>query len=142
MGFRSTPCLFLGYSPFHHGYRCLDLSSNRLYIARHICFDESTFLLTTTPNSPDTSPSPIQPPTSPPPVAPTTPTPQPNPILTSPSPVHCPRPSNLHNNPKQCVPFQPTTHHTTTSVTEPTSFTIANKSPKWCKAMEEEYCLA
>lgn len=41
--FRSTPCLFLGYSPFHHGYRCLDLYSYRIYIARHVHFDESSF---------------------------------------------------------------------------------------------------
>ncbi|GKC46050.1 tryptophan aminotransferase-related protein 3-like protein [Tanacetum coccineum] len=35
MDFRSTPCVFLGYSPSHHGYRCLDISTERLYIARH-----------------------------------------------------------------------------------------------------------
>ncbi|GJV35757.1 retrovirus-related pol polyprotein from transposon TNT 1-94 [Tanacetum coccineum] len=35
MDFCSTPCVFLGYSPSHHGYRCLDISTERLYIARH-----------------------------------------------------------------------------------------------------------
>ncbi|GKC75299.1 gag/pol polyprotein [Tanacetum coccineum] len=35
MDSRSTPCVFLGYSPSHHGYRCLDISTERLYIARH-----------------------------------------------------------------------------------------------------------
>ncbi|KAG8386504.1 hypothetical protein BUALT_Bualt03G0155400 [Buddleja alternifolia] len=43
MDFRSKPCVFLGYSPSHHGYRCLDIPSNRLYIARHVRFDESSF---------------------------------------------------------------------------------------------------
>ncbi|GKF05917.1 retrovirus-related pol polyprotein from transposon TNT 1-94 [Tanacetum coccineum] len=41
--FRSTPCVFLGYNPSHHGYRCLDISTERLYIARHVCFNEAQF---------------------------------------------------------------------------------------------------
>ncbi|GJV38730.1 putative RNA-directed DNA polymerase [Tanacetum coccineum] len=36
MDFHSTPCVFLGYSPSHHGYRCLDISTERLYIAQHV----------------------------------------------------------------------------------------------------------
>ncbi|OIT05642.1 putative mitochondrial protein [Nicotiana attenuata] len=43
MNFKSLPCLFLGYSPSHHGYRCLDTCSGRLYIARHFRFDETQF---------------------------------------------------------------------------------------------------
>jgi histone deacetylase 1/2 len=41
---RSTLCAFLGYSPDHKGYRCLDLTSNRVIISRHVVFDETTFL--------------------------------------------------------------------------------------------------
>ncbi|KAJ0857667.1 putative RNA-directed DNA polymerase [Helianthus annuus] len=41
--FRSTPCIFLGYSPVHHGYRCLDLTTERVYIARHVRFNEHVF---------------------------------------------------------------------------------------------------
>nr|GFB55001.1 retrovirus-related Pol polyprotein from transposon TNT 1-94 [Tanacetum cinerariifolium] len=43
MDFRSTPCVFLGYSPSHHGYHCLDISTERLYFARHIRFNEAQF---------------------------------------------------------------------------------------------------
>ncbi|GJU84677.1 nucleotide-binding alpha-beta plait domain-containing protein [Tanacetum coccineum] len=43
MDFRSTPCVFLGYSPSHHGYRCLDISTERLYIALHVRFNEAQF---------------------------------------------------------------------------------------------------
>jgi hypothetical protein len=42
---RSTRCLFLGYSPGHKGYRCLDLTSHRIIISRHVVFDEDVFPL-------------------------------------------------------------------------------------------------
>jgi len=40
---RSILCVFLGYSTHHKGYRCLDLSSNRVIISRHVIFDETAF---------------------------------------------------------------------------------------------------
>ena len=45
LDFRSSPCVFLGYSNSHLGYRCLDLSSNRIYLARHVRFHETVFPL-------------------------------------------------------------------------------------------------
>jgi hypothetical protein len=35
---RSARCVFIGYSPKHKGYHCLDLSTNRVVISRHVVF--------------------------------------------------------------------------------------------------------
>jgi len=40
---RSRPCIFLGYSLTQSAYKCFDPSTNRLFISRHVVFDESVF---------------------------------------------------------------------------------------------------
>jgi hypothetical protein len=40
---RSTRYAFLGYSTYHKGYRCLDLSTNSIIISLHVVFDETDF---------------------------------------------------------------------------------------------------
>ena len=40
---RSKPCVFLGYPPLTKGYICLDPTSNRIYIACHVLFNESLY---------------------------------------------------------------------------------------------------
>jgi len=38
---RSTACVFLGYPPSQKGYRCLDLSTRKIIISRHVVFYDS-----------------------------------------------------------------------------------------------------
>ena len=45
---RSTPCAFLGFPTDHRGYRCLDLSTRRIILSRHVVFDEMIFPLSRT----------------------------------------------------------------------------------------------
>ncbi|KAK9055823.1 hypothetical protein SSX86_026908 [Deinandra increscens subsp. villosa] len=50
---RSIPCIFLGYSTKHKGFKCLDPISQRTYITRHARFDEHLFPQTS--NTPPTT---------------------------------------------------------------------------------------
>lgn len=43
LSYRSIRCAFLGYSPLHKGYKCLDISTGRVYISRDVIFDETVF---------------------------------------------------------------------------------------------------
>ncbi|KAL4382842.1 hypothetical protein AHAS_Ahas04G0273900 [Arachis hypogaea] len=40
--FKTSKCLFLGYSPFHKGYKCLT-QAGKILISRHVIFDETEF---------------------------------------------------------------------------------------------------
>ena len=40
---KSKACVFLGYSLNHQGYKCLELSTRRIYLSRHVLFDEDSF---------------------------------------------------------------------------------------------------
>jgi hypothetical protein len=41
--FRSKQCVFLGYSNMHKGFKCLEISSSRVYVSRDVVFDETEF---------------------------------------------------------------------------------------------------
>jgi hypothetical protein len=43
LAFRSIRCVFLGYSSLHKGFKCLDISTGRIYISRDVVFDENCF---------------------------------------------------------------------------------------------------
>ncbi|GJX32733.1 ribonuclease H-like domain-containing protein [Tanacetum coccineum] len=40
---RATPSIFLGHTSSHRGYRCLDLTTNKIILSRHVTFDETVF---------------------------------------------------------------------------------------------------
>lgn len=43
LNFRSTCCVFLGYSAQYKGYKCLEPHTGRVYLSRDVVFDESIF---------------------------------------------------------------------------------------------------
>jgi hypothetical protein len=43
LSFRSTRCVFLGFSPRHKGVKCLDVSTGHVYISHDVVFDETIF---------------------------------------------------------------------------------------------------
>lgn len=38
-----APCLFVGYSIHHKGYKCFNPANGRMYVSRHVLFDENSF---------------------------------------------------------------------------------------------------
>lgn len=42
LDFHSQKCAFIGYSPLHKGYKCLD-GSGHVFVARHVVFNETEF---------------------------------------------------------------------------------------------------
>ena len=60
---RSTRCAFMGYSKIHKGYICLDMSTSKFIISRHIIFYDQEFPFTTStheaPSVKDPSPATI-----------------------------------------------------------------------------------
>ena len=40
---KSRPCVFLGYLTNQSAYKCLDLSTNKMFLSRHVKFVESSF---------------------------------------------------------------------------------------------------
>ncbi|KAJ4801076.1 hypothetical protein LUZ62_052322 [Rhynchospora pubera] len=65
---RSEKCALLGYSPVYKGYKCLHIPTGRIYISRHVKFDDSdlpfTYLHTTTNDETQPYPTPPQQPLS------------------------------------------------------------------------------
>ena len=53
--FHSSKCIFIGYSPSHKGYKCLH-PSDRVYIVKHVTFDETCFPSTLLDDKLNTSP--------------------------------------------------------------------------------------
>lgn len=54
--FHSKPCIFLRYNASHKGYLCFHQPTSRIYISRHVVFNEEVFpyILQSTPSHPTT----------------------------------------------------------------------------------------
>ena len=53
LDFRSKNCIFIGYSIGHRGYKCLDVSTGRIFVCCHVVFNENLY--------PYTAPKPLNP---------------------------------------------------------------------------------
>nr|GEV83000.1 hypothetical protein [Tanacetum cinerariifolium] len=159
---KSTPGAFSDKSVFHPSKHGVDVfpfdipkttSPPPSKTSPYYSSSESPYVIPTTdhpspssPRSPISSPSPVSHlmiPTSQ--ASPESSNGQPSRVSTTsiptPPPITRQRPANLRQNPKQRVPYNPSANHATvlpTTITEPTSFTIANSSPEWRQAMKEE----
>ena len=40
-----TPCVFIGYSPTQNAYKCIDPLTSRIYLSKHVLFDETQSLV-------------------------------------------------------------------------------------------------
>lgn len=54
----SKECVFMGYSSSHKGYLCFDKETNRIYISRHVTFNENSFPFHNNPSNNSPSPFP------------------------------------------------------------------------------------
>lgn len=161
--FRSTPCINLGISPMHRGYKCLS-KEGHIFISKDVIFDETTFPYTSLftksasacvptpsqamnlllPNPPSEIHSPPQPPI---------PTEQPSLALESSSEQYSPAPDSIiqpSTNPP--VPSSTNNHPMVTrsktghlkprlfiATAEPTTVKQALMDPKWLAVMRQEY---
>ncbi|CAA7017944.1 unnamed protein product [Microthlaspi erraticum] len=108
---RSAACVFLGYSPTQSAYLCLQPNSGRLYVSRHVQFDEQVFpFQTLTQSPPTTEESPAN--SSPPAIR--------LPLTAPPPPLVSPSPSLPPPSPG---PSPPIPHQTMTQGTNSTSVT-------------------
>ncbi|KAF6134584.1 hypothetical protein GIB67_022324 [Kingdonia uniflora] len=56
LAYRSLPCVFIDYCSAYKGYLCYHRPTHRVYISRHVRFEESTFPFLDVNNSPSTRP--------------------------------------------------------------------------------------
>jgi transposase InsO family protein len=138
LSFRSKQCIFLGFSPHHKGYRCLDPVTNHVYLSRNVVFDETLFpvqqrsSLSPSTGTPAPTPSPvvIQLPAAFPPasttLAPATSNPSPTTIPHSPGSSGSGFPNQLstaHVSPLQVAPHNPSTQDSPLQVAPEAPFT-------------------
>ncbi|KAJ9560828.1 hypothetical protein OSB04_005988 [Centaurea solstitialis] len=134
---RSTPCVFLGYPSQHRGFRCLDLSTRRIIISRHVVFDESILPFgSVTPTNPPSYSFLNDPSDTSPIMHDILHSHHPPPNPTAPSPNHSSADiQGNHLPPSLSSASSPTPHPTHPMTTRSKS----GIDPNWRKAMDEEY---
>ncbi|GJW16872.1 retrovirus-related pol polyprotein from transposon TNT 1-94 [Tanacetum coccineum] len=155
---RSIPCIFIGYSLQHKGYRCLDLTTSRVFVSRHARFNETVFPFIGSSCNPNISTLELTTFLSDVPQSPSSPALKQNATNLGPNTMFIMQPttgSSASSHPmttrSKASIFKHkhhadlaslTTHHlhvALLSTTEPRGFKTAAKDPKWMEAMNEEF---
>jgi hypothetical protein len=129
----------MGYSQLHKGYRCLHIPTQRIYLSRHVIFEEDTFPFQPSSSSQPLTILPLQPsldnlPSLPESTSP--PIPFPSPPATSTHHMMT-RTKSKSLKPKT-FPQHQVYNTSLTSDLEPTCYTHAMKHFDWRKAMTNE----
>src|SRR5438128_2502864 len=149
-------CIFLGYPDNHFSYRCLDLSTNRIIISRHVTFNENSFPFTEQPTPPSPTdftfldddmpaivfPLACRPPTAAP--APAVPPPVPPPVPLPPNAVPVTPVVNQHDMATRGKrgfrqPIQRLNLHADVMSPIPRTYRAALNDDNWRAAMKREY---
>lgn len=166
--FHSQSCTFLGYSSHHKGYLCLNVATGRLYVSRHVVFNDAIFPFAT--SSSVSTPSPPLPIISSllfpavshvpsPPESASSVSLSPSPILSASPPVSTSSTESLSVLPQESPPvsspanihpmvtrsksgiFKPRIFCSIASDVpiEPSSYIAASKDDRWVIAMSQEF---
>lgn len=154
----SSKCVFLGYSILHKGYKCLSLSSHKIFYSCHVLFDEQAFPFKESDGRPSVLSSPLLPtislsktfeqdPISPPsqdspavllPLLPPSTTSLPSIVESSPEPIHhsptvalplFPPPSTTQSSQTQGQNVHPMVTRSKTGSLKPRTFTTVTNLP-------------
>ncbi|KAM0020291.1 putative RNA-directed DNA polymerase [Helianthus debilis subsp. tardiflorus] len=112
---RSMPCVFLGYPADHRGYRCLERSTGKIILSRHVTFNEHVFPFSNTYSPTPTSYTFLES--------------EPSPIIFGQPMTHSYHPASAHIDSSAQSQTPPSSAHSSSAHSQSTSPTAHNTHP-------------